>query len=260
MLAISVSLGWIMDFSQSPASAFGIHLFRVDYGYPDALPIWAKGWDNLDLSRFPLPSNPGTGIFCGVGEAPETGRVFRNADRLLAWGRLRGKGDAVGEVCRAAASRPLVLQCRFPRHAAALTRTLEEAHVLARFDETPRDGSLPPLYRKLSPEDLVTRLHLELEWGSALACARGDAALEQVGLLLASGPRRVSAIAGTLGVTQGAARSYLQWMEDVALVRCEGRLFALAHPLLGQRFRCDFRPAKPFPPPRASRADEMSVD
>ena len=106
----------------------------------------------------------------------------------------------------------------------------------------------------------MTRLHLELEWGSALACARGDAALEQVGLLLALGPRRVSAIAARLGITQGAARSYLQWMEDVALVRCEGRLFELAHPLLGQRFRDDFRPEKPFQTLKSSRQDEMSVD
>ena len=116
-----------MDFSQSPASAYGIHLFRVDYGYPNALPAWARGWDILDLSRFSLPPNLETGILSGMGRASATGRVLRNADRLLAWTRLRGKGDAVAEVCQAAASRPMVLQCRFPRHAAALRRTLDEA-------------------------------------------------------------------------------------------------------------------------------------
>jgi hypothetical protein len=249
-----------MDFSRSPASAFGVHLFRVDYGYPDAQPMWASGWDVWDLSRFPRSPNPKTGLLFEMGGASASGRIFRNADRLLAWVRLRGKGDAVGEVCKAAASRPMVLQCRFPRHATALRRTLEEAQVLASFDETPRDGSLPPLYRKLDPEDPLTLLHLELEWGSALACARGDVALEQVGLLLASGPRRGSTIAAALGITQGAARSYLQWMEDVALVRREGRQFELAHPLLRQRFRGDFKPAKWLHPPRPRREDEMSVD
>ena len=242
----------------------GALLFRVDYGHPDALPSWAHAWKILDLSRHLLSvvsekAPSAATVFSSPNPAP--GWVLRNADRLLAWGRLRGKGHPLGEVCRIAALCPVLLQCRFPRHASALRRALEDAGVFAFFRETPRDGSLPPAYRTLAQEDPRLGLHLELEWYSAIAFARGDAALEQVGLFLArAGPRGGSSVASALGITPGAARSYLQWMEDVALVRREGRLFDLAHPLL----RLRFAPCKPLNPHPSSgllpRQDEMSVD
>lgn len=186
--------------------------------------------------------------------------MLRNADRLLAWGRLRGKGDGIGEVSGVAAFRPVVLLCRFPRHAEALRRAIEGTGIPVVLQETPRDGSTPPLYRGCDPGDPKIRLHLELEWVSALAHARGNAALEQVGLLLASGPLRGCAVALSLGITQGAARSYLQWMEDVALVRREGRLFDFAHPLLALRFKGVPAPGNRPRPPPPGFGDDMSVD
>lgn len=67
-------------------------------------------------------------------------------------------------------------------------------------------------------------------------------------------------MAAALGVTQGAARSYLNWMEDVALVRREGYLFDLIHPLLRLRFG-EASPRGPIPlSPGTPKDDAMSVD
>jgi hypothetical protein len=113
----------------------------------------------------------------------------------------------------------------------------------------------------LAPENPLLLLHLELEWVSALAIARGDVALERVGQLLArSGPMRGNAVAAALGITQGAARSYLSWMEDVALVRRDGPRFTLAHPLLRRRFFTGVPVLREGRPTPAKGPDAMSVD
>jgi hypothetical protein len=240
----------------------GAHLFRIDYGYPDIALSRDPSARVEDLSKHPLwvlPPEGRSSLFARPASPAVV--ILKNADRLLAWGRLRGKGRPLDEVCAAAASHPVLLQCRFPRHATALRRALEESGAPVTLEETPRDGSLPPIYRSLSREDPRMALHLDLEWHSAMACARGDASLEQVALFLArSGPSRVADVALGLGITSGAARSYLQWMEDVALVRREGHRFDLAHPFLRLRFT-----SAPASPPRPSSpaplsGDDMSVD
>lgn len=242
------------DGAGSPESfGRGIHILRVDYGYPgptDGRPH-ASG-TSVDASRFsPL---------CRLRSAPAGGTLLvSGCDRLLAWSRQRGGAGLLDLLAGLASTRPVLLQCRFPRHASDLLEAFRNMGGEPTFRQTPRDGSVPPLYAALASQEALRRLHLELEWVSALAAARGDVALERAGEILArSGPSRGSALAREMGVTQGAASSYLRWMQDVALVRKEGRLYDLAHPLLRLRYLAQHaEPAKPEPP---RRTDDMSVD
>lgn len=242
-----------------PLPERGILLVRVDYGFPDPTPAWAATWPAWDLAR------PGWGLSeAGPWKSADSGSaggILRNADRLLAWERLRAGRKTLDEIARSSRSRPWILQCRFPRHARALNRALTERGVPVLLRQAGRDGTPPPVYRALAPESPLLLLHLELEWVSALACARGDAALERVGLLLArSEPLRGNTVAAALGISQGAARSYLGWMEDVALVRREGSHFTLAHPLLRRRFDPGVKVPRESHPKPSKRPDEMSVD
>ena len=248
-----------MDWTRIPPLERGVHLFRVDYGYPDPPLPWAASWPTWDLA---LTERAVGAVMPWDADAPHARRgILKNADRLLAWGRGRSGDDPLGEMARSARSHAWVLLCRFLRHFCALAKALIERGVTLAVWETERDGSLPPLYRSLAPDSPLTRLHLELEWISALACARGDTALERIGAHLARmGPSRCSALAAGLGISPGAARSYLSWMEDVALVRREGRLFDLVHPALGRRFLTDTQSPEPHSPTPPRREDTMSVD
>lgn len=248
-----------MDTAAVPPLEGGVLLVRVDYGFPDPTPVWAASWPSWDLTRSAL--DPSQTPFWRSEGPSEVGGILRNADRLLAWGRLRAGREALDEVAASALSRPWILQCRFPRHARALNRSFAERGVPVLLRQADRDGNPPPVYRTLAPENPLLLLHLELEWVSALAIARGDVALERIGLLLArSGPMSGKAVAATLGITQGAARSYLAWMEDVALVRRDGARFTLAHPLLRKRFFPGAPIPREGPPAPPKRPDEMSVD
>jgi len=55
-------------------------------------------------------------------------------------------------------------------------------------------------------------------------------------LLAANSPAGLVDLSRALGVTRGAAGSYLRWMADVSLVRKGEGGFELAHPLLALRF------------------------
>ena len=248
-----------MDWAGIPPLEHGVHLFRVDYGYPDPRLPWTQSWPTWNLALAEWASGVAK-PWEGDASHATTG-ILRNADRLLAWGRLRRGDDPLEGLARSARSRAWVLLCRFPRHFRALAQSLLDRGVALATWETEHDGSLPPLYRSLAPDGPLTRLHLELEWVSALACARGDTALERIGARLAHlGPSRCSAVAAGLGISPGAARSYLSWMEDVALVRRKGRLFDLAHPYLRSRFLTGTRNPEPHSPTPPRREDTMSVD
>jgi hypothetical protein len=222
----------------------------VDYGHaPLDVP---PGWAEADPSRQPLD---------GALLVPRGARglCLRRAEWALAWAGTREgarAGDGVfARLARVAARSGLALECRFPRHAASLASNLESAGCVPDLWQTEADGSVPPLYRGLS-EDL-TRLHLEHEWETALGAARGGAALLRVALVLSrEGPVPAPVLAACLGLTAGATRAYLGWMEDVALVRRSQGRYDLRHPLLRDLFRSGA--AEPSvsnaPPPPAPHA------
>jgi hypothetical protein len=106
-----------------------------------------------------------------------------------------------------------------------------------RFWETLPDGRIPPLYQKLRDQPRLAGLHLSHEWWTGMGVARGGIALLRVALEVAAlGPCGAPALASRLGVTAGATRSYLRWMEDAALLRRDGHRYDLRHPLLRSLF------------------------
>jgi len=225
---------------------------RVDYGHaPLDVP---PGWAEADLSRQSLDE----ALLVPRGAK---GLCLRRADWALAWAGTR-EGSRLGDglfvrLARIAARSGLALECRFPRHATSLASNLEAAGCVPDLWQTEADRSVPPLYEGL-PKDLA-RLHLEHEWETALGAARGGAALLRVALVLArEGPQTAPLLAGRLGLTAGATRAYLGWMEDVALVRRTRGRYDLRHPLLGELFRSgaaappvsDAPPPAPRPPAR----------
>lgn len=224
-------------------------LVRVDYGH-DPLEV-PPGWAEADLSRQSLDE----ALLVPRGAR---GLCLRRADWVLAWAGTREgarEGDGIFvRLARIAARSGLALECRFPRHARALVSRLEAAGCSPDLWESEADGSVPPLYRELSEN--LTRLHLEHEWETALGAARGGAALLRVALVLSKeGPQPAPVLAGRLGLTAGATRAYLGWMEDVALVRRAQGRYDLRHPLLGDLFRSGAAaPAVPETPPPTPRA------
>jgi len=221
-------------------------VFRRDYGYPPFPPC---GWPVRDLLWETLPD---------LGE-PGEGLVLRNAEVLLGWARSRQASGLFDDLARLARRRGLVLECRFPRPARALFQALQRAGAAPEWDDLAPDGSVPPLYRGLPPGGALLRLHLELEWRTGMAAARGGVALLRTGALLAPGPRRAAEVAHGLGVSAGAARSYLAWMEDAALARREGTSFALRHPLLALLFASP-GPRRAAAPARSAPWDPVELD
>lgn len=219
---------------------------RRDYGYPPFPPC---GWPVRDLLWEPLPelAEPGEGL------------VLRNGEVLLGWARSRSAGHLFADLARLARQRGLLLECRFPRPARALLEALRRAGADPEWDDGEAGGPVPPLYREISPGSPLLRLHLELEWRTGMAAARGGVALLRTGALLAPGPRRAPEVAKGLGVSTGAARSYLSWMEDAALVRREGSAFALRHPLLAILFASP-GPRRDAAPARAPSWDPVELD
>lgn len=237
-----------MDATPSPPLR-RVLLRRRDYGYPFFPPC---GWPVVDLLWEPPPDLE------KLGE----GLVLRNAEGLLGWFRSRAAAHLLTDLARFARRRGLLLECRFPRLARLLFQALEREGAFLEWDDLYPDGSVPPLYVRLPPDGPLLRLHLELEWRTGLAAARGGAALLRTGALLALRPRRVPEVAQGLGVSAGAARSYLSWMEDAALVRREGKAFALRHPLLASLFASPGPKADPGPtaPVRPPAWDPVELD
>ncbi len=220
---------------------------RVDYGHPA---LEAPGWAEADLARAALDE----ALQLPLG-AP--GLLLRRAEYTLAWAGTREGEGLWARLAQVASRRGLALECRFPRHARKLAAHLEAEDCEPLLWETAADGDAPPLYDGLSRE--AQDLHLAFEWETALGAARGGAALLRLALLLARGGAQAApALADQLGLTAGATRAYLSWMEDVALVRRDGRAYDLRHRLLARLFAQGAPPrtvARPLPAtPRAAAA------
>lgn len=226
---------------------------RVDYGHPPlALP---PGWAEADASRQPLEEV--LALPRGAG-----GLCLRRAEWAVAWAGTREgarEGGLFARLARTSARRGLILECRLPRHARELAARMEAQGVEPDRWETEADGRIPPLYDGLSEE--MRRWHAVHEWETALGAARGGAALLRVALVLARrGPQPAPRLADLLGLTAGATRAYLTWMEDVALVRRDGRAFDLRHPVLREVFQGVPGPSLERPPDQLAVRRPSAVD
>lgn len=224
---------------------------RADYGYDVATP---RGWEECDLAWTAPQFAPSA--------AP--GLVLRSADCLPGWAGTRDYADVWQRIALRAAGQGFLLVCRFPRRAVQVRDALVGTGVRAGYWETPSAGEIPPLYSRIPADVSLKRLHLEHEWSTGMAAARGGTALVRIGALLAEkGPRSVPDLASDMGISSGAARSYVRWMEDAALVRREGRFAALRHPLLAELFLekpvPESRPPVPPVPPQ-KKWDPVELD
>ncbi|MEW6757959.1 MAG: helix-turn-helix domain-containing protein [Acidobacteriota bacterium] len=182
----------------------------------------------LDLRRRPLPPAPdlreGRGLLLLGGET------------LFGWARTRERPHLWKELAGCARTSGLAIGCRFPRETRRVGQALAGTGLEVEVRDHAPDGRIPPLYLDAGARPALLALHLAYEWETGAAAARGGVALLRVAHLLACGPATAGETACALGITAGAARSYLRWMEDAALVRREGRKMALRHPLLSTLF------------------------
>lgn len=230
-------------------------MVRLDYGYPS---FHVEGWEEGDLARQSLED------VMGGKSRRGRGLLLRRADLLLGWAKTRVGQSIFRELQDLALHRGLVLECRFPRHARELEQKMTSHRDSPRVFETPSDGSTPPLYHGMSPGSDLCRHHLEYEWWTGMGVARGGVALLRVAFDLArEGSLAPPEVARLLGITGGAARSYLRWMEDAALVRAGDGHVSLRHPLLANLFLTGGKPsaeARGTPPPRPARWDVGELD
>jgi len=205
----------------------GCLVARRDYGFP---PVKLPGWREADLGT--------SNLLQVLTVAGKGGLILRRAEFLEGWSRTRSGPALWKSLTAMAATGGLILECRLPKHARSLLGKLRSEGERPLFWETPSSGQIPPLYTELASQPRLLRLHLEHEWWTAMGAARGDVALLRIAVALAvCGTASAPELAGRLGITSGAVRSYLSWMEEAALIRRDGRRVELRHPLLGTLFK-----------------------
>ncbi len=158
----------------------------------------------------------------------------------------------------------VVVCARFPRTFPKVIETARKWGRLAGWAEMEPAGGIPPLYARLVGDDAAIRAHLRLEWETGVAKARATSVLAVAGAMMASeGEARASGLALRLGVTSGAARSYLVWMEEAGLCRrAAGGAYLLRHPALGGLFAAasERRPREPLPQSGAAKGNWIEID
>jgi len=230
-------------------SGKGIFLLRLDYGYS-------------------APSRASLGIDCASATASEiAGRISRVG--LSGFVRLSNphyafsprRRGADGEALPALLSeRGALLETRFPKVFRNIAIFLGKKKIPFLSHDASHDGSLPPLYRQLRPDGELFRIHLRYEWETGLCMSRGSSVVVEAGRMISEteGPLTAGALAAGMGITPGAAASYLKWMEEAALVRKTGGGYMLRHFGLYSHF--GVRPAgtRSVPPPKEN--DPMDLD
>ncbi len=228
----------------------GVFILRLDYGYDvpghpalardaprEAGSARAAGCDLALLPAgalrkscgFPEDAKRNPGGYPGA-------RALFSAEALLT--RRRSVSRGAGSLVPVPPGAGLLLVARFPRLLPRLVAAFERTGELAGTDENLPDGRVPPLYARMAPSDPRYPLHLRLEWESGLARARGGVVLTEAACLMAwRGELAPAELATALGVTAGAARSYLNWMADAGLARRPApSRYALRHPALAALF------------------------
>ena len=223
----------------------GCLVARQDYGYPE---IRLPGWREADLGR--------SDLLAVLAGPKEPGLVLRRAELLGGWLKTRSGALVRTRLKELARASGLVLECRFPKHARRIHDGLRIGGARPILWERPASGQVPPLYIALTSRPDLLELHLEHEWWSAMGVARGGVALLRIAIFLAThGAASAPQLAESLGISSGAVRSYLQWMEDAALIRRDGRDVHLRHPLLSRLFESAAIP--PPAPPRHAMPEKI---
>ncbi len=168
------------------------------------------------------------------GHAP----VVWGAEALLDLSH-RSRSNEFSRLSRAIGSKEGTVLCaRFPRTFSMVLEAVRRERLLAGWAEMETSGETPPLYKRLNHDEPSYYLHLRLEWETGVARARATSVLPEAGGLMArDGEIRPATLAKHLGVTSGAARSYLVWMEGAGLARrVPNGAYALRHHGLRELF------------------------
>lgn len=227
-----------------------VFLLRIDYGYQ--VPLQADR--TIDCSSVP-PADV-------LASAPTLSRpvIFRIVSPQFAFSsrrRMRGGGAGSALSLRDSA---VIIETRFPKTFRSVREHLEKEKVRYSSYDAKHDGSLPPLYRQLRPGSDMFDLHLAREWETGLCMARGMSVIVEAGSLISRSTEPVAAgtLAREMGITTGAAASYLRWMEDAALVRRVGKGYMLRHEGLYMLFRV--RPDVQVRERVVRKSDPMDLD
>ena len=158
----------------------------------------------------------------------------------------------------------VVICARFPRTFSRVIETVRKRGRLAGWAEMEPSGGVPPIYTRLWGNEAATLAHLRLEWETGVARARATSVIAVAGAIMAGeGEARASSLAGRLGVTSGAARSYLLWMEEAGLCRrVAGGAYVLRHPALSKLFSTSGVTGGREPSPRGApqRGNWIEID
>ncbi|HNQ77457.1 MAG TPA: hypothetical protein PK747_11000 [Acidobacteriota bacterium] len=227
-----------------------VFLLRIDYGYPVPL----KADRTIDCSAVP-PSDV-------LEAAPAFARpaVCRIVSPQFAFSSRRRTREGGGASAVPLRDSAVIIETRFPKTFRSVRDYLEKENVRHTSYEARHDGSLPPLYRQLRPGSDLFELHLSREWETGLCMARGTSVIVEAGSLISKSaePVAAGALAKEMGITTGAAASYLRWMEDAALVRRVGKGYLLRHEGLYLLFRG--RPERQARERVVKKSDPMDLD
>ncbi len=227
-----------------------VFLLRIDYGYQ--VPLQADR--TIDCSSVP-PADV-------LASAPALPRpvIFHVVSPQFAFSsrrRTKGRGADASVSLRDSA---VLIETRFLKTFRSVKEYLEKEKVRYSSYDAEHDGCLPPLYRHLRPGSDLFDLHLAREWETGLCMARGTSVVVEAGSLISRSAAPVSAgtLAREMGITTGAAASYLRWMEDAALVRRAGKGYLLRHEGLYLLFRG--RPEHQVRERVVRKSDPMDLD
>lgn len=225
-------------------------LVRIDYGYP--LPK--------------ITSRSFNALYDTLGEIKafleekreETPILIFNSHYLLS---PRRKKNLFQNFISATKAKPVVFETRFAKPFKTFCTLFSKEGIKHSKIDIPSSGTLPPLYSSVKSNKELLLKNLLYEWESAILMARGRSSLIDVAKIIAKNdsPLTLSQISENMGITLGAAASYLRWMEEASLVRKEKKHFFLRHEgfyFLFSQSTAD----KLDKPPKIRKEDPMELD
>jgi hypothetical protein len=198
----------------------GIFLLRLDHGYSAPCDC------DHEVCRATTPE----GDLLDMLGSVKPPAVLRVTDCQYLFSARRRNADA-GRLISRLQKCGVILETRFPKTFNNLKTFFEKQKIPYLFFDCPSDGSLPPLYSMFRRDSEFYNYHLNYEWRTGLDMARGTSVVIEIAGIISREPvpLTISVLAGKMGITLGAAASYLRWMEDAALVRKTGKGFKLRH-------------------------------
>jgi hypothetical protein len=205
----------------------GILLLRLDYGYPVPFAfdyeISLAASTHADLIKF-------------IKSLTRPAVLRLSSSEYLFSQRRRN--SRVDELLAQFLKCGVIVETRFPKSYIRLKKFLDERDIPYSCYDCPAEEEIPPLYSRLRHGSEMLNFHLRHEWQTGLDMARGTSVVIEIANLISQKqkPVTISALAEQMGITLGAAASYLRWMEDAALIRKVDKGFQLRHPGLNSLF------------------------